>query len=101
MRVLVTGATGFIGRIFCDTLARSGYVIRAARRSDRAVSSYISERVVTGDIGSTTRWQVALRGVDVVVHLAARVHILFDRHYNSNLHTETNARDLSAQWHGI
>lgn len=92
MRVLVTGATGFIGRIFCDTLFRSGYVVRAALRNDRAVPSYVSETVVIGDIGATTEWKAALSGVDSVVHLAARVHVLHDSHYSSSLYVETNAR---------
>jgi nucleoside-diphosphate-sugar epimerase len=92
MRVLVTGATGFVGRVCCDTLARSGYVVRAALRKEQPVPSCVSETVVTGEIGSTTSWQAALNGVGAVVHLAARVHILYDEHDGSSLYAETNAR---------
>jgi uncharacterized protein YbjT (DUF2867 family) len=62
-RVLVTGATGFVGRILCETLARDGHVVRAALRSDRAVPAGVAEQVVVGPIGSTTDWSAALKGL--------------------------------------
>lgn len=40
------------------------------------------EHVAIGDLDATTDWQAALVGIDVVVHLAARVHILHDRAAN-------------------
>jgi nucleoside-diphosphate-sugar epimerase len=91
-RVLVTGATGFVGQTLCDALARSGYVVRAALRNDCWIPACIAEKSVVGDIGSTTDWRVALRGVDIVVHIAARVHVLHDSSVNSRLYLETNAR---------
>jgi nucleoside-diphosphate-sugar epimerase len=92
MRVLVTGATGFVGHTLCDVLARSGYVVRAALRGDRSTPDGVSEISVVGEIGSTTDWQTALRGVDVVIHLAARAHLIHDSSVNSDLYLETNAR---------
>jgi nucleoside-diphosphate-sugar epimerase len=91
-RVLVTGATGFVGQTLCDVLVRSGYVVRAALRYDCWIPACIGEKSVVGDIGSTTDWRVALRGVDMVVHIAARTHVLHDSSVNSNLYLETNAR---------
>ena len=90
-RVLVTGATGFVGVALCELLARRGYVVRAALRDDRLMPPCISEKVVVGDMSPTTDWQEALRGVDAVLHIAARVHILRDAVANSGLYMETNA----------
>ncbi len=53
MRVLVTGATGFVGRTLCDVLAKRGYTVRAAlRRADAQTTA--AERVVVGEIDDTT-----------------------------------------------
>jgi nucleoside-diphosphate-sugar epimerase len=90
MRVLVleaprvTSAAAFATRWLAQVTSSGGVAQRPG--------GIVLERVVTGDIGSTTRWQVALRGVDVVEHLAPRVQILHDRHYSSSLYTEANAR---------
>ncbi len=79
MRVLVTGATGFVGRALVPALvSRDGVVVRAALRSqdDRSASL---ESVVVGEVDSRTEWRVAIESVDVIVHLAARVHVMHDR----------------------
>jgi nucleoside-diphosphate-sugar epimerase len=91
-RVLVTGATGFVGQTLCETLARSDNVVRAALRNDRSIPPGVSEKAVVGDIAATTDWRAALRGVDVVIHIAARAHILHDSSANSDLYMETNVR---------
>ncbi|GAB6052620.1 SDR family oxidoreductase [Magnetospira thiophila] len=65
--VLVTGANGFVGQALCTSLEVCGdRVVRATR-----------DRV--GPIGSQTDWMPLLFGVDAVVHLAARVHVMQDR----------------------
>ncbi|MGH8641845.1 MAG: NAD-dependent epimerase/dehydratase family protein [Burkholderiales bacterium] len=70
---LVTGAIGFIGRALCEALAASGHrVRRAVRQSDSASD----KTVAVGDIGPDTDWGAALEGVNSVVHLAARTHVL-------------------------
>jgi UDP-N-acetyl-alpha-D-quinovosamine dehydrogenase len=91
-RVLVTGATGFVGQPLCELLAHSGFVVRAALRNDRAVSACIAEKAVVGDIAATTDWRVALDGVDVVLHIAARVHVLNDAGASVQLYSKTNAQ---------
>jgi nucleoside-diphosphate-sugar epimerase len=79
MRVALTGAAGFIGRVVCRRLYNEGYDVRAVVRSlpSAAVSSH--EVCCIGEIGPDTRWDDTLAGVDVVVHLAARAHILHER----------------------
>jgi len=83
MTVLVTGATGFVGRALLVRLVREASasavpVVRACTR--RAGHSFPAgiESVVVGDITSVTDWTPLLRGVRAIVHLAARVHVMHD-----------------------
>nr|WP_244151833.1 hybrid nucleoside-diphosphate sugar epimerase/sugar transferase [Malonomonas rubra] len=76
---MVTGATGFIGRALCSLLVSSGYhVRRAVRTAADSPQDGIPQidTVTVGDIGPETEWDQALLGIDVVVHLAARVHFM-------------------------
>lgn len=91
-RVLLTGASGFVGKATCALLKKRGYVVRVALRSNasRAVSE--AEPVCVGDIGARTDWRRALEDVDTVVHLAARAHIVDAAHHDDDVYLETNAR---------
>lgn len=73
MKVLVTGANGFIGGHLCRILEESGIaVVRAVRCSQASA-------VAVGDIDGSTDWTEALGGVAAVVHLAARAHVMHDK----------------------
>lgn len=73
MTILVTGASGFIGRATVQALAARGQqVVRGLREADTRTPE---ERVV-GSINARTDWRAALQGISCVVHLAARVHVL-------------------------
>ena len=77
MKFLVTGANGFVGKYLCAELLRQGQSVRAAVRF---ASSPIgnAEMAVVCAIDGGTNWKDALQGVDVVIHLAARVHVMKD-----------------------
>eukprot|EP00831_Metopus_contortus_P083649 TRINITY_DN9309_c0_g1_i3.p4 TRINITY_DN9309_c0_g1~~TRINITY_DN9309_c0_g1_i3.p4 ORF type:complete len:358 (-),score=102.89 TRINITY_DN9309_c0_g1_i3:269-1342(-) len=74
--ILVTGANGFIGRPLCKILAEQGHTVRAAVRSPQVVDG--ASQVVIGDICGFTAWNEALSGVDTVIHLAGRAHVMND-----------------------
>jgi len=74
MRILVTGASGFIGAALCQGLLGRGHAVRAMARSARAVELSELEWITVSDIGEESNWRAVLGGVDVVVHLAAIAH---------------------------
>jgi nucleoside-diphosphate-sugar epimerase len=80
--LLITGATGFVGRHFVGHLVERRMEVRCAVRSlekGRRLLPGAAEIVEVAPLDSTTDWRTALHGVDVVVHLAARAHILEER----------------------
>ena len=79
MRILVTGAGGFVGATLIDRLLPEPHLqLRAAvRDKDRSLPEGV-DIIAVGNIGDDTDWRSALKGVDVVVHLAARVHVMKD-----------------------
>jgi len=74
MRYLITGGNGFIGRSLCAYLVCGGYAVTGAVRSSCELPAGV-DSVVVGMVDGRTDWTEALRGVDVLVHLAARVHV--------------------------
>ncbi len=72
--VLVTGASGFVGRALCKVLGAEGRKVRSALRVPLEQFPYPS--IAVGDIGPETDWSAAVTGCDAVVHLAAHVHVM-------------------------
>lgn len=77
MKMLVTGASGLVGGQLCQRLLSNGSDVRLAVRSWGGVLAFNDQSVV-GAIDSATDWRAALTNVSVVVHLAARVHVMND-----------------------
>src|SRR5437016_8541747 len=74
-RVLVTGASGFVGRILCETLAARGMRVRATVHERSPEVERAIETCRVGAIERRTDWGHALEGVDWVMHLAALTHV--------------------------
>lgn len=72
-RALISGATGFVGHALCSTLKSKGWGVRRAVRSGN-----IAEDFVIPNVGPDADWDRAVEGIECVVHLAARTHILHD-----------------------
>lgn len=78
MNILLTGATGFIGQALVRHLDQQGFAVTAAvRRFTNTLSASIRQTVV-GDLLPNFDWTSALANVDIVIHLAARAHIMRD-----------------------
>lgn len=76
MRVLVTGANGFIGRGIVERLAKEPEVeVIGAQRTDNPLPAGV-QRVQAGDLAADGPWSEASRDVDVVIHTAGRAHVL-------------------------
>ena len=72
--MLVTGATGFVGRALLEELRARGHSgIPVVRRI-----TGISHEMIIPDVHAQTDWGAALAGCDAVAHLAARVHVMDD-----------------------
>jgi len=83
LRVMVTGANGFVGKALTDFLTNNDIqsvpCIRKLRPETDFGDSVVFE---CGDINKATNWKEALSGVDIVVHTAARVHVMSEKSSN-------------------
>lgn len=78
MKILVTGANGFIGDSVCRHLAAAGHSVIAGVRSKEPNLGWM-ETLVYGNLETQRNFSIALEGIDAVVHLAARVHMMRER----------------------
>lgn len=81
MKILLTGASGFVGKaVLAGARKKNFLTIPVFRDFDSArIFNYNSANcVVVPSLNADTRWSEALSGVDVVIHCAARVHLLND-----------------------
>jgi len=80
MYILITGANGFIGKTLCKIMIAEGWQVRGTVRSSKSLTTLPSgvNGLKISSIDAETNWTEALTGVDTVVHLAARVHVMKD-----------------------
>ncbi len=84
--ILVTGASGFIGKALVKKLCQTGYNVRAVVRSNDAVQSLIELKkhlnpdsltlYNLGEFTEKTDWSPVLNTVEAIIHCAARAHVL-------------------------
>lgn len=83
--ILVTGATGFVGRVVIASLKMRGEKIRCVVRKNSNVDcQYLYnkfqlgefDQIIVKDISSNTNWGNSLNGVEAVIHLAGRAHVM-------------------------
>ncbi|MES2825630.1 MAG: SDR family oxidoreductase [Pseudomonadota bacterium] len=103
LNIGVTGANGFVGKSLCSELLAKGYKVTAFTRDSRHQSGNIHYRAID-DISASTSWNKALDNIDVLVHLAARVHVMHDvakdplqAFLDVNLHGTVNLAKAAAQ----
>ena len=75
MTLLVTGSNGLVGRRLCHRLIREGLSVREVVRSSES-AAFLGNQVSIGSIDRATDWAQALLSIQVVIHLAARVHVM-------------------------
>lgn len=104
MKFMISGAGGFVGKALCAELLQRRQSVNAAVRSRNSLIEN-TDVIVVGAIDSETNWADALRDVDVVIHLAARVHVMREsasdplaEFLKVNLHGTSNLARQAACW---
>jgi len=79
-KILITGATGFVGQAVCKKLREGGHMLTGTTRTpDQGAGPERVPLYHIPEIGPDTDWSQAVSGADIVIHLAARVHVMKDR----------------------
>jgi UDP-glucose 4-epimerase len=78
MKVVVSGANGFVGRALCAHLAAHGREVAAVVRSSTTSCALPGAVHRVSGLFATPEWTPALEKADAFVHLAARAHVLQD-----------------------
>ena len=85
-KTLVTGADGFIGKAVIKALNKEGMtIVKSGRRK-----SLVSHDYFCREISGETPWSDVLKGVDSVVHLGGRAHVLNDGKNSAAKYMDTN-----------
>lgn len=94
-RILITGATGFVGSYLTKMLIEQGYSLVLALRNEIDTHSFKfvdnCEIINIGNITPQTDWADALKNVSVVIHLANKAHIM-----NADSSTDFDTLNLKA-----
>ena len=77
MKVLITGARGFVGKELTQRLISESHEIYSAVRSGQPATLGVRD-VLVSNTTTAAEWQSILHNIDVVFHLAARVHVMKD-----------------------
>ena len=80
MKVLVTGASGFVGTTLIPKLLNAGYSVAALIRKELLKSDSKIDTFLIDDLNDKVDFNYPLKHIDVVVHLAAKVHVMTEKH---------------------
>jgi UDP-glucose 4-epimerase len=72
--ILVTGATGFVGQHLCREIIARGYSLTCTTRQSYQLENATCIQI--GEMHGQTDWHEALKNQDIVIHCAARVHVM-------------------------
>tara|TARA_E500000178_G_C16863777_1_gene681017 strand:- start:12 stop:959 length:948 start_codon:yes stop_codon:yes gene_type:complete len=85
-KILVTGASGFIGNNLCNKLIELNFNVRGAVRTlDSLTVDYNFNAVTVGEIGANTNWKNALKDIDCIINCAGKAHLI-NKKNNANLY---------------
>jgi nucleoside-diphosphate-sugar epimerase len=74
-KILVTGASGFVGQSLCEALSKSGrFVVGAVRNLNIILINKNIEYISVGDISVKKNWKVSLFNMDCIIYCAGRAH---------------------------
>jgi len=76
LKTLITGATGFIGKALVEEGSRAGLIVSVAVRQKTDIFYDKIKQVVLGDFEKIPDFSLALKGIDCVVHLSGKAHIM-------------------------
>lgn len=77
-RLLITGANGFVGKALTTYLLTQNFKLTISHRQSHLPTNTQVKSVFVGNLHRSTDWIQALDKVDIVIHLAARVHVMKD-----------------------
>ena len=98
MRVLITGATGFVGRAVCEAVVREGHSVRRMARGSRSHSLEPQNSAmewVRGSVLSPNDLRQGMQGCDAVIHLVGIIGEIGDQTFE-RVHLEGTRRVLEA-----
>lgn len=79
LNVLITGINGFVGYGVARLLSGNPhYIVRGSARHTTSNLPDDCSQIIVADLNNKTDWRRALEGIDVIIHAAARVHIMSD-----------------------
>ncbi|MBV5341160.1 MAG: SDR family oxidoreductase [Deltaproteobacteria bacterium] len=75
--ILITGANGFVGLSLLKKTISRGYNVKCSTRKINSLMSEV-QTFVMGEMIHSTDWMLALKSINVIIHLAARVHVMHE-----------------------
>lgn len=73
-KIFITGATGFIGKLFISNILGRGYEIHVLTRTPKKIKTRSDMNIIHADFRSKLDWRLVLDGVDIIVNAAGEIH---------------------------